>query len=146
MPHLRVTASALLLVTFVAGAPALGDEPFRYPEAKHGRGELRYRNGVPVLLVQGSPAELGAQVGALALKPATGLTKLADQFIKENGWERLYPVLLKTGNIMLPHFPPDHLTELESAAKSSGWSKDLLVFANTIPDLRKLTGCSALLV
>ena len=48
--------------------------------------------------------------------------------------------------IMLPQFPAEHLAELEAAAKASGWPKDLLVFANTLPDLRKLTGCSALLV
>jgi isopenicillin-N N-acyltransferase-like protein len=146
MPQRRFFASAILSVAFVASGPGLGAEPFRYPEAKHGRGELRYINSLPVLLVQGMPAELGEQVGALALKPATGLTKLADRFVKGSGWERLYPVLLKTGNIMLPQFPPDHRTELEEAAKASGWPKDLLVFANTIPDLRKLAGCSALLV
>ncbi len=146
MLQLRDTASAILLVAFLAGTPAPGAEPFRYPEAKHGGGELRYINGVPVLMVQGSPAEIGEQIGALGLKPAVGLTKLADQFIKANGWERLYPVLLRTGNIMLPQFPVDHLTELEAAAKASGWPKDLLVFGNTLPDLRKLTGCSAFLV
>lgn len=43
-------------------------------------------------------------------------------------------------------FPPDHLKELEAAAKASGWSRDLLVFANTLPDLRKLGGCSTLYV
>ena len=99
-----------------------------------------------MLLAQGTPVELGEQVGTLALKPALDLTKLADRFIKENGWERLYPVLLKTGSLLLPQFPPDHRIELEAAAKTSGWPKDLLIFANTVPDLRKLTGCSALLV
>ena len=146
MPQLHAALSAVLLVVFVGGAPALGEEPFRYPQSKHGRGELRIVNGVPVLLVQGSPTELGEQVGVLALKPAIALTKLVDRFVKENGWERVYPVLLKTGNILLPQFPPQHRTELEAAAKTSGWPKDLLVFANTVPDLRKLTGCSALLV
>jgi hypothetical protein len=124
MLRLRLTTTAMLLVALVAISPALADEPFRYPQAKQGRGELRYVNGVPVLLVGGAPAETGEQIGVLALKPATVLTKLVDQFIKANGWERLYPVLLKTGNIMLPQFPPDHLAELEAAAKASGWSRD----------------------
>src|SRR6516225_686573 len=119
MAQLRSTASVILLVALLSGTPAKGTEPFRYPEAKHGRGELRYINNIPVLSVQGSPAELGEQIGALALKPATGLTRLADRFVKESGWERLYPVILKTGNIMLPQFPPDHLTELEAASKAS---------------------------
>jgi hypothetical protein len=54
--------------------------------------------------------------------------------------------MLKAGSLMEPQFPPDHLKELDSAAKTSGWPRDLLVFANTIPDLRRLGGCSALLV
>ena len=33
-----------------------------------------------------------------------------------------------------------------AAAKASGWPRDLLVFANTIPDLRKLGGCATLFV
>src|SRR5262249_17735234 len=44
--------------------------PFRYPEARHGKGELRYVRGVPVLTVEGTPEEIGEQVGVLALKPA----------------------------------------------------------------------------
>ena len=47
---------------------------------------------------------------------------------------------------MTPQFPPPHLKELEAAAKASDWSRDLLVFGNTFPDLRTLGGCSALMV
>jgi hypothetical protein len=146
MRHLRVGASVLIILALIAAGPAVGGEPFHYPVAKHGGGELRYINGIPVLLARGSPSELGEQIGTLGLKPATDLLKLADQFLKRNGWERLYPVILKTGNVLLPQFPPDHLAELEAAAKASGWPRDLLVFGNTIPDLQKLGGCSALLV
>src|SRR5436190_1220366 len=55
-------------------------EPFRYPEAKHGKGELKYVNGVPVLRVEGTPAEVGEQLGVLALKPAAGLFNQAERF------------------------------------------------------------------
>jgi isopenicillin-N N-acyltransferase like protein len=135
-----------LFVAFLIAAPLRANEPFHYPEAKHDKGELRYVNGLPILLVQGSPAEMGEQVGVLALKPALSLSKLADEFVRSQGWERVYPILLKTGNVMLPQFPPDHLKELEAAARASGWSRDLLVFVNTLPDLRKLGGCSTLVV
>ena len=124
----------------------LGPEPFHYPEAKSGKGELKLVEGVPVLVVQGKPEEIGEQLGTLALKPASGLVKLADGFIKDRGWDKLYPLLLKTGGLMEPQFPRDHLRELDAAAKASGWPRDLLVFANTIPDLRKLGGCASLLV
>jgi hypothetical protein len=134
------------LLILALAAPALAAEPFRYPEAKSGKGELKRVDGVPVLVVQGKPEEMGEQLGALALKPASGLVKLADGFVKDRGWDRIYPLLLKTGGVMEPQFPRDHLKELEAAAKASGWPRDLLVFANTIPDLRKLGGCSTLFV
>jgi hypothetical protein len=135
-----------LLLSLALAAPSLAGEPFRYPEAKFGQGELRWVSEVPVLVVHGRPQQTGEQLGALALKPAAGLVKLADGFVKDRGWEALYPLLLKTGRVMEPQFPADHLRELEAAAKASGWPRDLLVFANTIPDLRKLGGCATLFV
>jgi isopenicillin-N N-acyltransferase-like protein len=82
----------------------------------------------------------------LALKPASGVLKLVDGFVKDQGWEKVYPWLLKAGGLMEPQFPRDHLRELEAAARASGWPRDLLVFANTVPDLRKIGGCSTLIV
>jgi hypothetical protein len=131
---------------FFVVSTVLAKEPFHYPEGKHGKGELKIIGGVPVFMAQGKPEEIGEQAGVLVLKPAAGLLADAENFVKSQGWEKLYPVMLKTGNLMKPQFPRDHLTELESAAKASGWSTDLLVFANTIPDLRKLGGCSTLFV
>ena len=37
---------------------------------------------VPVLVVQGSPEEMGEQAGVLALKPTAGLLKLVDDFVE----------------------------------------------------------------
>jgi isopenicillin-N N-acyltransferase like protein len=143
----RVLLTALLLVasTLVATV-ARADEPFRYPEAKNGKGELRYVNKLPVLLVQGTPDEIGEQLGNLALKPASKLLTVAEEFKKSQRLEQVFPLLLKAGTAMAPQFPPRHLKELEAAAKASGWSRDLLVLGNTFPDLRKLGGCSALIV
>jgi predicted choloylglycine hydrolase len=47
---------------------------------------------------------------------------------------------------MLPTFPPDHAQEVEAAAKSSGWPRDMLVFGNTILDLRRIIQCSTFIV
>src|SRR4051794_26598465 len=104
----RVPASVLACVMVIIGAaPARAQEPFRYPEAKHGGGELRYVNGVPVLRVEGTPEQMGTQLGVLALKPAVGLTKLADQYLKQLGWEAIYPVMVKmAGTLMVKQFPP----------------------------------------
>jgi hypothetical protein len=139
-------SSGFLLIALVPWPASRADEPFRYPEARAGKGELRRVDGISVLLVRGKPEEMGQQIGRLALQPASGLLKRAQEFIKAQGWEKVYPLLLRTGSLMRSRFPPDHLKELEAAASVSGWPMDLLIFANTIPDLRKLGGCSALMI
>jgi isopenicillin-N N-acyltransferase-like protein len=145
-PSLLSIRVLMLLLPLAASLPACAAEPFRYPEARSGKGELKTIAGTPVLLVQGKPEEIGEQLGVLALKPASGVLKFVDGFVKEQGWGKVYPWLLKTGGVMEPQFPRDHLRELEAAAKASGWPRDLLVFANTIPDLKKFGGCSVLIV
>ena len=57
------------LVPWLGTGQAAGAEPFRYPEARFGKGELRYVNGLPVLTVAGTPEEMGEQVGKLAALP-----------------------------------------------------------------------------
>src|SRR5437764_1323359 len=51
----RLFAPPALLVALAVAAPAAAGEPFRYPEARSGRGELRLVNGAPVLLARGDP-------------------------------------------------------------------------------------------
>ena len=54
---------ALFMVVPFAGAA----DPKTFPEARHGKGELRYLDGVPVLTVRGTPTEMGEQFGKLAI-------------------------------------------------------------------------------
>ena len=75
MKRRTVTIVVLIATMVLCGTAARAANRFRYPEAKHGKGELRYVNGLPVLLVQGSPAEIGDQVGTLALKPGQRCTQ-----------------------------------------------------------------------
>ena len=90
MPMKRRAAMILILVAaaILHGLPAHAGKEFRYAEGKHGKGELRYVNGIPVLLVQGSPTEMGEQIGALALKQLADLKKLSDRF---PCWKRVLP-------------------------------------------------------
>jgi hypothetical protein len=125
---------------------ALASESFRYPEAKHGRGELRYVHDIPVATLAGSPKEIGDQWGALVLKPATKLTESVDEFLDRYHWRGIYSVVLRTGNVFASHFPPGNLEEIDAAAKSSGWPREFLSFANTALDIRQIFHCSALIV
>jgi len=138
------TVVAAVLLTATANAAVA--QSFAYPQAKHGRGELRYINGVPVLMVAGNPEEIGEQMGLLAMKPAVKGVNLVEDLLKEQGIGYLRPLLAQLGNGLLTKFPQDYRTEMEAAAKASGIRRDLLVIANTMHDVRRLTGCSTLLV
>jgi hypothetical protein len=144
----RIRARVLIVLCLALTFPSLARaaEPFRYPEAKHGKGELRYVNGIPVLTVRGTPEEIGEQVGVLGLRPIKPLFGRVQEFAKAWHMEAIFPLLLKTGNIMTAQFPPDHLKELEAASKASGVSRDLLIFGSTFIDIRHLGGCSTLIV
>jgi isopenicillin-N N-acyltransferase like protein len=144
-PYRQALIVFLAISTFLPVC-AKAEEPFRYPEAEHGKGRLQYISGLPVLTIEGTPEEMGDQLGVLALKPARPLTEVVDDYLAKKGWETVYKVVLKTGNILLPRFPPDHLQELNAAAGSSGWPRELLVFGNTISDLRRIVQCSAVIV
>src|SRR5438874_10648855 len=54
-----------------------------FPEGKSGTGELRYRNGLPVLTVSGTPEEIGAAAGALGLKPGRRIADRSEEHTSE---------------------------------------------------------------
>lgn len=143
-PCPRRLLAALLFVWLPAHAAA--EAPFRYPQGEHGQGRLQYVGPIPVLTIQGTPKEMGEQLGRLALRPASQLPRVADQLVAHYGWQAVYSWVMKSGNVLLPRFSRDHREELDAAAEASDWSHDWLVFSNTILDLRHLVLCSALLV
>lgn len=61
---------ALMLLT---ASGLRGAEPFRYKVGEHGKGKLAYVSGAPVLILRGSPKELGEQTGVLAVRQAKPL-------------------------------------------------------------------------
>jgi hypothetical protein len=137
----------LFLFAALLPASAYAAEPFRYPKKKHGGGELKYVNGLPVLVVQGTPQEIGEQIGMLGVKPAARLLHYPKDFLARIPLaEVAWSVLVSEGKRMLKQFPPDHLQEMDAIAKASGFDRDYIVAANTMFDLKKLIACSALIV
>jgi hypothetical protein len=134
--------------------PARAGEPFRFPEGKYGKGELKYISGLPVLTVEGRPEEIGEQVAVLAGKPSGRLLNYPKEALsylaKPAGMKLLWPLCVNQGDKLLGNFPADHRQELEAMIKASGYDRELLVTANTIFDLKHLLGalfgCSALVV
>jgi hypothetical protein len=107
---------------------------------------LKYINEVPVLLVKGTPEEMGEAAGVLVLKPAAKLFGLTNEFAKRHGLENVWPLMMNAGGLFSSRFPAHHLQEVEAMARAAGQPRGLLVGVNMFHDLMGLGGCSALLV
>jgi len=133
----------LALPLLVFAVPLRGADPFRFPEKEHGKGKLKYTNGVPLLIVEGTPEEIGDQVGTLSAKPAGPILDYPKELLKRFGMGRTYPILAKAGESMLPQFPDDYKKELEAMAKA-GVNREQLVVGNTMFDIKKSIACASL--
>jgi hypothetical protein len=122
------------------------DQPFRYTEGKFGKAELKYVNGLPVMIVEGTPEEIGEQIGVLTKEPLKRLMNFAPDLLRAFGQEKQLPMLKLVSKAMLPQFPADHRAELEAMVKASSVDHDLAIIGNTWADISKLGGCSALIV
>src|SRR5712691_7401330 len=145
MDRSRLFGSFVWLLLFLPGA-ARAQERFRYEEGIHGKGELRTINGLPVLKVEGTPEEIGEQTGMLTRHAAPGLTRYFKNLIKAHGMEPAWPLLVKVCNAMYPRFPEAYRKEIENELKVSDVDRDIVIVSNTLWDVSKLRGCSALLV
>src|SRR5690348_16040514 len=115
-PEVRMSQSryaAIFFLSFVFWVPvSRAEEVFRFPEGKHGKGELRYINGIPVLTVAGTPGEIGEQIGVLAVKPAPQVVNVLKEFLKDRKLENAWPLLVKISNGLFASFPEDYRTEV----------------------------------
>jgi hypothetical protein len=141
---MRRFAGSVLVV--VMGGAVFAQAPAKFIEAKHKGGELKYVQGMPVLTVRGTPAEVGEQYGVLAVKNAPGPEEMLNQFLIDTKLDKRYGFLKLMAIRLKPAFPADHLTEIQAAAKASGKHLDLGLFANALYDLTTTFGCSTVVV
>src|SRR4029079_9737994 len=107
------------VVAVVLCAPAFAADK-RFPVAKSGKGELKYVHEIPVLTVEGTPEEIGAQFGELALKPAKQpLLSPVDSYMKQIGWQDQFPKMLKYSFLVYANFPKENQVELTTACKAA---------------------------
>ncbi len=121
------------------------DQPFRYPAGRAGNAELRYINDVPVLTVGGSPEEIGAGVGAVALKPSSRILSFPRQLLDAEKAGDAWPLFVRVGKGMVKQFPADYRVEMDAVARSAGADRDSVTVANTFFDLKSTFACSALM-
>jgi hypothetical protein len=142
----RFLPSLALVLCLVPTASTRAGEESRYEDGKHGKGELKHINGLPVLIVQGTPEEMGEQAAVLTAKPLQTLISFPKELVKKSGKEAAWPIILLAARNMEPQFPEDHLKELNAAAKEAKIEHDMALIGNTFPDISKSARCSSLIV
>jgi hypothetical protein len=123
---------------------ARAEEAFRFDAARFEKGELRYIDGIPVILLQGSPEEIGRQHGTLAAKAVAPFTALPKEILKEHGVEGAWPLVAAASRTLVKRVSEDHQREMATMIETSGIDRDMITVGNTMLELRRLGGCSAL--
>jgi hypothetical protein len=145
---------AVVMSWEIPSAAAAADAPFRFPEGEYGKGELKYRHGIPVMVVAGTPQEIGAQVAVLAGKASVRLQNYPKDLLSllatPAGMKLVWPTVTRKGFQLLENFPAAYREELETMIQVGRFDRGLVVAGNTAFDLRQdlghLFGCSALIV
>jgi isopenicillin-N N-acyltransferase like protein len=140
----RAGVAVCLLLT--AGfAPAAEKGPFR--EGRFEQGELKYISGLPVLVVQGTPVEIGRQRAALtgeATKPVSDYPlRMLRLFRLEDRW----PKFVERARGLAAQFPAAYRDEQAAFAERSGIQPDLTLVADALMDLKGgALACSSMVV
>src|SRR4051812_43950684 len=105
MRQIRLFALCLALGLSLS-VPCLAGEPFRFPVGRDGdKGELQYINGLPVLVVSGSPEDMGTTTGKLCLGPARRVLDYPRDLLKLHKVELVYELFAQSGKGMIKQFP-----------------------------------------
>jgi len=147
MPNSAIAFRRLAFVGLLLAAPTLAAQPPRFSEGKYQKGQLKYVNSLPVLLVEGTPEEIGRQQAALTTEVAAGLVDYPKDLLSAIGLGNRWPRLIELGRLLLPQVPKDHLAELDAFAAASRFDRDALLGVNTMVDVyRGGFACSSLIV
>lgn len=138
----------IVIIIGLAAAPTLAEER-TYQEQEFSGGRLEYVNEVPVLYVSGTPGDMGAQSAALSTNRVKPLLTIPRKLLDDSGVGVAWPVIVKGAKHMFTAAPPRYREELDAAGKAVGLTDDelgSLYVANAMVELRRMGGCSGLLV
>jgi isopenicillin-N N-acyltransferase like protein len=148
MRRILQTRSLLLLtIALLMVSAARADETRVFREGRSGSGELKYIDGLPVLVVSGTPEEIGRQKASLT---GDAVKKIADyprQLLEHSSHKDRLPKFREMSKQIAAQLSDDHRAELRAFAEQSGVDRDLGLLANTLADIyRGSFSCSSLIV
>lgn len=139
---------SVLTITLLAGASGTqaADEGFPIPAGKHGKGELKLVQGVPVMFLSGTPREIGEQYGTLIRKNVKPLLNYPRSFLKRAGRENIWPLAATASKLLLLRADKDIRSEMQAGIRASKLDADSVIVANVMLELRRMGGCSSIIV
>ncbi|MBU4270724.1 MAG: C45 family peptidase [Planctomycetes bacterium] len=147
MRRSRYDIVRLILLFLLAVSTARAEEARVFVERRSDGGELKYINDLPVLIVSGTPAEIGRQKGVLT---AAAVKKIADyprRLLERSGRKDRLEMYRRMCDSLAAQLPDDHREELLAASERMGIDRDLGLLANMLPDIyRGGFACSSLIV
>lgn len=114
----------------------------RFPVTKQAGGEIRDIGGIPVMILSGTPEEIGTQQGKMVGPFVKPLLNFPRDFLKRNRMDARWPLVVTASKYLLKKTPKSHQQELQAVVKASGLDGDLVAVANTMLELRRMGGCS----
>ncbi|MEN6449023.1 MAG: C45 family peptidase [Thermoguttaceae bacterium] len=137
----------LVLLLSLAISTARAENGREFTEGRVDGGELRYINELPVLIVSGTPTEIGRQKGRLTGEAMKTLAQYPNKMLERGNRKDRLPKYQAMCKALTPQLPADHRDEMKAAAEQSGIDRDLGLQGNLLPDVyRGSFACSSLIV
>lgn len=135
----RWLLAALGCAAVAAASVAVAAPPFKYQPGKFEGGELKFVGETPVLVVRGTADEMGRQVATLGVKQVAPLVQQTMGLLQRRpNFARAWAATSLAARATLGQFPPEHLRELNAAARASGLDREWFIVGNAAGDLLKV--------
>jgi len=100
LPRLWQAGWFALVCLIAVAAAAQQPQERTYREGRYHKGELKYVNDLPVLIVEGTPTEIGEQKAVLTGDAAKVLAGYPKKLLKQLGREDQWPKVLEMGELL----------------------------------------------
>jgi isopenicillin-N N-acyltransferase like protein len=143
----RNSLRCLLLLVLLLSSVVRADDEHAFQEGRSGNAELKYINDLPVLIVAGTPQEIGRQKAELTADATQKLIDYPRQLIERANRKDRFAQCLEMSKTVAAQIPADQRKELLAFAEFAHVDNDLGLLGNTIMDVyRGSLGCSSLIV
>jgi len=134
-----------ILLLVVSAASATENRVFQ--EGRYEGAELRYINDLPVLIVSGTPEEIGRQKAVLTANVVKTIIAYPRQLLERANRQDRLPKYQEISKTLAHNLTADHRAELRAFADKSGIDRDAGILGNTLADIyRGNVSCSSLIV